>query len=162
MNPTGGWRANSGCAELARASGAERGSGSVLMIGVMAVVMAVAWGAAVVAGYLVAGHRAKSIADLAAVSGASAFVDGLDGCGTALRMVERQGATARCRQVGDQIDFVITVTAAVQVPAAMPGLPTEVSAVGHAGPTTTGEPAGESAGESGRESAVVGGSRQGR
>ena len=56
-------------------------------------------------------------------------------------MVERQRATARCQQVGDQIDFVITVTAVVQVPAPLPILPSEVSAVGHAGPMTTGEAA---------------------
>lgn len=123
----------------------ERGSGTVLMIGVLAVVMSVAWGATVIAGYLAAGHRAKSVADLAAVSGASAYLGGGDGCATARRMAERQRARARCQQVGDQIDFVITVTAAVRVPAALPGLPTEVSAVGHAGPTTTGETAGNRA-----------------
>ncbi len=120
----------------------ERGGGTMIMIGVLAVVMSVAWGATVIAGYLVAGHRAKSIADLAAVSGASVYVSGGDGCATARRMAERQQATARCQLVGDEIDFVITVTATVRVPAPLPILPSEVSAVGHAGPTTTGDAAG--------------------
>lgn len=130
----------------------------MLMIGVMAVVMAVAWGATVIAGYLVAGHRATSIADLAALSGASAFAGGGDGCETARRMAERQRATARCRQVGDRIDFVITVTAVVRVPAAAPGLPTEVTAVGHAGPITTGESL-DDAGRNGRGGEVGTGNR---
>ncbi len=115
----------------------ERGSGTMIMIGVMAVVVSVAWGATVIAGYLVAGHRAKSIADLAAVSGASAARAGDDGCATAQQLARRQQATARCEFVGDEIDFVVTVTAEVVVPSALPGLPSRVGAVGHAGPTTT-------------------------
>jgi secretion/DNA translocation related TadE-like protein len=115
------------------------------MIGVVAVVMAVFWAAIVIAGYLLAGHRAKSAADLAALSGASALVGGRDGCPVAVQIAARQGAAARCRRVGDQIDFVITVTATVRVSAAVPGLPSQVSAVGHAGPVTTGD-AGEEVG----------------
>lgn len=139
MSPTRHGCFSSRCAGRQLIERTERGGGSVLMIGLLAVVMAMAWGATVIAGYLVAGHRATSIADLAALSGASAFAGGRDGCGTARRVAERQHAKAHCRQVGDQIDFVITVTAVVRVPAALPGLPTEVRAVGHAGPAASGE-----------------------
>ena len=136
MRSDGAARAPRSAAHQARD---DHGGGSMIMIGVVAVVMAVAWGATVIAGYLVAGHRAESIADLAALSGASAYLSGGAGCATAQQMVERQGGTARCRQVGDRIDFVITVIAEVQVPAPLPGLPSRVAAVGHAGPTTTAE-----------------------
>jgi secretion/DNA translocation related TadE-like protein len=124
----------------------ERGSGSMIMIGVVALVMTVAWGATVIAGYLVAGHRASSVADLAALSGASAQLSGGDACDTADRMAHRQHATARCQLVGDRIDFVITVTAEVRVPVALPGLPSRVRAIGHAGPTSTGAATSEQAG----------------
>ena len=115
----------------------ERGSGSMLMIAMIVVVLALAWAAVVIAGYLVAAHRAKSVADLAAVSGASAVLAGQEGCPTAHRIAERRRATARCQQVGDAIDFVVTVTAEVTVPIVFPGLPPKLSATGHAGPTTT-------------------------
>lgn len=107
------------------------------MIAMLVVVLSLTWAATIVAGYLVAAHRARSIADLAAVSGASAVVRGNQGCPTVQRTVERQSARARCTQVGDTIDFVVTVTATVRVPVTFPGLPAEVSATGHAGPTAT-------------------------
>lgn len=118
----------------------ERGSGSMLMIGMLTVVLSLGWAAVIVTGYLVAAHRARSVADLAALSGASSVQRGDEGCAVARRMAERQGATARCSQVGDAIDFVVTVTATVTVPFTFPGLPAEVSATGHAGPTGTGTP----------------------
>jgi secretion/DNA translocation related TadE-like protein len=116
----------------------ERGSGSMLMIAMLVVVLSLAWAAAVIAGYLVAAHRARSIADLAAISGAAAVRQGGEGCPAVRRIVERQGATARCSQVGDAIDFVVTVTVQVSVPTTFPGLPSKVSGTGHAGPTVTG------------------------
>jgi secretion/DNA translocation related TadE-like protein len=117
----------------------------MLMIGMLTVVLSLAWAAVIIAGYLVAEHRARSVADLAALSGASAVqrgdqpgeIGGDQGCAVARRMAERQGATARCSHVGDAIDFVVTVTATVPVPVTFPGLPGEVSATGHAGPTGT-------------------------
>lgn len=123
----------------------ERGSGTMIMIGVVIVVLALAWAATIIAGYLLAGHRAKSAADLAAVSGASAVLRGEQGCPTARRVAARQRAVARCEQVGDTLDFVVTVHALVTVPLTFPGLPTQVGATGHAGPTVTGEVAGAAA-----------------
>ncbi len=109
----------------------------MLMIAMIIVVLALGWAATVIAGYLVAAHRAKSVADLAAVSGASAVLAGGEGCAAAHRIAERQRATAQCHQVGDAIDFVVTVTAVVAVPTTFPGLPDKISATGHAGPATT-------------------------
>jgi secretion/DNA translocation related TadE-like protein len=123
-------------------AGDERGSGTMIMIGVVVVVLALAWAATVISGYLLAGHRAKSAADLAAVSGASAVLRGEQGCPTARRIAARQRAVARCEQVGDTIDFVVTVHAVVTVPLTLPGLPTQVGATGHAGPTVTGAATG--------------------
>ena len=115
----------------------ERGSGSVLVMAVMVVVLAVASAGILVAGYLVGAHRAKSVADLAAVSGAAAVVAGGDGCATARRVATRSGVVvSRCQQVGDQIDFVVGVTATVTAPVGVPGLPRHISAVAYAGPTS--------------------------
>jgi secretion/DNA translocation related TadE-like protein len=117
----------------------ERGSGSVLMVAVMVVVLALSGAAILIAGYLVAAHRAKSVADLAALSGATAVLEGGDGCATAGSVATRSGVSvSSCQQIGDQIDFVVTVTATVTVPVSLPRLPRQVSAVGHAGPTGVG------------------------
>lgn len=117
----------------------ERGSGTVLTVGLMGLVLALAGAAMVVAGYLVAAHRAKAAADLGALSGAAAVRSGLDPCVAAARAAEGQRAEVRrCERVGDQIDFVVTVTAQVTVGVRVPGLPRTLAAVGHAGPTRSG------------------------
>ena len=117
----------------------ERGSGSVLMVGVMAVIMMLAVGAICIAGYLVAGRRARAAADLAALSGAVAVSRGGDGCAAARANARRNNASViACDVVGDQIDFVVTVTAEVEVVAMMRGLPTRVRALAYGGPVTNG------------------------
>jgi secretion/DNA translocation related TadE-like protein len=116
----------------------EHGSGSMIMISVIVVVMMLASAATIIAGYLVAGHRAKAAADLSAISGASAVLSGNEGCATARRIAGRQRASATCTQVGDAIEFVITVTAAVEVPVTFPGLPSLIEATAHAGPSLSG------------------------
>lgn len=109
------------------------------MLGILLVVMAVSVAAIVISGYLLGGHRAKSVADLAALSGAAAVLSGGDGCAAARALAARQAvAVTACDQVGDQIDFVVTVRATVRVANVPPGLPRSISAVGHAGPTGTG------------------------
>jgi secretion/DNA translocation related TadE-like protein len=118
---------------------AERGSGSLLMVGLMAVIVVMAAAAVCAAGYLVAGRQARSAADLAALSGAVAIEQGGDGCAAARSNASRNRARAvACERVGDQIDFVITVTAEVKVTAPMRGLPTRVRAVAYAGPAGSG------------------------
>ena len=114
----------------------ERGAASILMIGLMAVVVMLGSAAIVIAGYLEAHHRARAAADLAALSGAVAYQQGHDPCAQADRTARGNGATARdCDQVGDQIDFVVTVRVAVFIRLRIPGLPRTAEAEAYAGPT---------------------------
>ena len=120
---------------MSRSRQRERGSASVLMLGVMAVVMALSFAAMVVAGYLVAVHCARGAADLAALSGAAAYQQGHDACGRARQVTRADGAAVvTCEQVGDLVDFVVTVEVQVAVRTPMAGLPRFVRAQAHAGP----------------------------
>jgi secretion/DNA translocation related TadE-like protein len=110
----------------------------MLMIGVMIVITVLALTGTCVAAYAVAVHRARAAADLAALSGAVAWSAGEDGCAAARTIARANGTTlADCDQVGDRIDFVITVRVDREVPPMMlPGLPPTVSAKAHAGPVS--------------------------
>lgn len=106
----------------------------MVMVGVMLVVTAFSLVAVCFAGYLVAAHRARAAADLASLSGAVAISKGQHGCGSARDNADANGAVvASCDQVGDQVDFVITVHVQVSVEVLFPGLPSVVSATAHAG-----------------------------
>jgi secretion/DNA translocation related TadE-like protein len=106
----------------------------MLMVGVMTVVLMFGLMGMCVAGYLVAGHRARSAADLAALSGASAFAAGKDACGAAQQNALRNDArVVSCKQVGDLVDYVVTVRIQVRVQARVAGLPTTLEVVAHAG-----------------------------
>jgi secretion/DNA translocation related TadE-like protein len=113
----------------------ERGSGSLLMVGVMAVVGVVSMMAMVAAVYLVAGHRAHGAADLAALSGATAYAQGRSPCPAAARLARaNDAALVRCDRVGDDVDYVVSVTVEVEVGLRVPGLPRALSGRAHAGP----------------------------
>lgn len=115
----------------------ERGVGTLVMVGVMAVVLALSLVAICIAGYLVAAQHARTAADLAALSGASTFAAGGDACSAARKNAGRNGASVTsCNQVGDQIDFVVTVGTSVSVGVRVPGLPWTVNAVAYAGSTS--------------------------
>jgi secretion/DNA translocation related TadE-like protein len=106
----------------------------MLMIGVLAVVLMLSVSGVVVAGYLVAAHRVRTAADLAALSGAAAQASGSDGCPAARSNARSNGARlVECGQVGDSVDFVVTVRAEVEVDVLFPGLPKRLRAVAHAG-----------------------------
>jgi len=112
----------------------DRGSASVLMAGLMGVLVLLMGAAMLVAGFAVAHHRARAAADLAAVSGAMVFAQGGDACRQARRSAQDNGASVRsCEQVGDQIDYVVTVRVAIPVRTRVRGLPDRVEAVAHAG-----------------------------
>jgi secretion/DNA translocation related TadE-like protein len=113
----------------------ERGSGTLLVVGVMGVVAAVATMAMVAAVYLVAGHRAHGAADLAALSGAAAYAEGRSPCPAAARLARANDARlTRCDRVGDDVDYVVSVTVEVAVGLRVPGLPRALSGRAHAGP----------------------------
>ncbi len=112
----------------------ERGSGTMLMVGIMVVVVMFSLAGVCIAGYLVGVHRVRAAADLAALSGASALVADRDGCAAARRNARANDAqVVSCEHVGDAIDFVITVRAEVTVAITVPGLPHRISAVAYAG-----------------------------
>jgi secretion/DNA translocation related TadE-like protein len=104
------------------------------MTAIMSVVVLLGAAAAVVAGYLASHHQARSAADLAALSGAAAYAKGEDACAQARRIARQNGGRAtRCNQVGDEVDFVVTVRVVVAVRVRSPGLPRQVEAEAHAG-----------------------------
>ena len=112
----------------------ERGSGTMLMVGVCAVVMMLAFAAMLISGYVIAAHRARAAADLAALSGATAAGQGGDPCVTArANAAAHRAQVVACERVGDQIDYVVTVTASVRVTLTAPGLPTRVTSIAYAG-----------------------------
>jgi secretion/DNA translocation related TadE-like protein len=114
---------------------AERGSASILMIGIIAVVVALSSAALVIAGYATGYHRARAAADLSALSAAAAFQQGRDACAQARQTARQNGARLnRCDLVGDAIDFVITVGVSVVARTRIPQLPRMVTAEAHAGP----------------------------
>lgn len=112
----------------------ERGVGTIVMIGVMAVMLALSLAGVCIAGYWLAAQRARTAADLAALSGATAYSAGGDPCAAARRNARHNDASvARCDQVGDALDFVVTVETEVRVRVHVPGLPQQISAVAYAG-----------------------------
>src|SRR4029450_12067207 len=97
---------------------------SVLMAGIMGVVVALSSTALVIAGYAVGYHRARAAADLSALSGAAAFQQGPDPCVQAALTARHNGARVdRCSQVGDAVDFVVTVRVSVVTRTRMPHMP---------------------------------------
>jgi secretion/DNA translocation related TadE-like protein len=103
------------------------------MVGVMAVLMMLAFAGVVGAAYLTALHRARSSADLAALSGAVEVQRGGNACEVAGRTAEENWTRLiSCELVGDQIDFVVTVRVACGVHGPG-GLPAAVEAVAYAG-----------------------------
>lgn len=112
----------------------ERGGGTVLMVAVCAVVMVLGYTAMIIAGYAIAAHRARAVADLAALSAATVASQGGDPCSAARSNARAQRAEiVACDRVGDQIDFVVSVTARVDATLGVPGLPRQIAAVAHAG-----------------------------
>ena len=104
------------------------------MVGVMIVVLAVSLLGVGVAGYLVSVHRARSAADLAALSGAVAYSLGGDACARSTSTAVANAATVTdCTADGDQVDFVVSVTVSVKVGRTVPGLPDRISARACAG-----------------------------
>ena len=120
---------------MRRIARSELGGASVLMVGILGVVVALSSAAIVIAGYAVGYHRARAAADLSALSGAVAFQQGRDPCGqAALTARHNRARLDRCSQVGDAVDFVVTVRVSVEARTRIPKLPRTVAAEAHAGP----------------------------
>jgi len=82
---------------------------------------------------VLAGHRARAAADLAALAGATAAAEGLDACRTAQAVAEVNGGVlTSCRFAGTPTSFVVSVTVAVRTGLRAP-LPDAVHADAKAG-----------------------------
>ena len=113
----------------------ERGNATALMVGVMGVVVALSSAALVIAGYAVGFHQARAAADLSALSGAAAFQQGREPCAQAALTAKHNGARMdHCSQVGDAVDFVVTIRVSVVAGTRLPQVPRTVAAEAHAGP----------------------------
>lgn len=88
---------------------ADRGSASVWLAGLMALIALVTT-IGIVRGTAVIGrHRAEVAADLAALAGATALADGLDACAQAASFAVRNGATlTACVVVGQDVEVVVS------------------------------------------------------
>lgn len=112
----------------------ERGAATSLVVGAIAIVLTVSLAIGIVTGYLLATHRVRQAADLAALSGAQRLAGGESGCSVAEATARANGArVANCTEVGDALEFAVTVEARVDVTPAIAGLPPEVSATSSAG-----------------------------
>jgi secretion/DNA translocation related TadE-like protein len=113
----------------------ERGSATALIVGIMGVVVVLSSAALLIAGYAVGFHRARAAADLSALSGAAAFQQGREPCAQAALTARQNGARVdRCSQMGDAVDFVVTVRVSVVARTRIPNMPRTVGAEAHAGP----------------------------
>jgi secretion/DNA translocation related TadE-like protein len=120
---------------MSRIVRSELGSATALMVGIMGVVVTLSSAALVIAGYAVGCHRARAAADLSALSGAAAFQQGREPCAQAALTARQNGArVVRCNQVGDAVDFVVTVRVSVVAGTRIPHMPRTVAAEAHAGP----------------------------
>ncbi|MFD6141594.1 Rv3654c family TadE-like protein [Promicromonospora sp. NPDC060271] len=116
-----------------RSSGrsSERGAGTVLVLGVVAAILVLAFGIAALGAAQNARGAAQVAADLGALAGATALRDGFDPCGTARSAVARNGAAvAACEELGGGVVRVV----ATRIAAGPGGVLGEARASARAGP----------------------------
>lgn len=108
----------------------------MLMVAVVAVVLTATVGGLGVGSAVVAAHRARAAADLAALAGATGLArgQGRDGaCSTAASVARRNGAVLTA--CGTAADGSILLRARTAVAFGLPGLPRSARALSRAGPT---------------------------
>lgn len=117
------------------AGGRERGAGTVLVLGVVAVTLVLVLGLAALAQAQAARGTARSGADLAALAAASAARDGWDACARADEVAERnQTAVTAC---GEQGGGVVRVDVVSRTGVTLFGVALgRASAAARAGPAT--------------------------
>lgn len=116
--------------------GRDRGSGTVAVLGVVGVLLAMTVGALTVVSAVVASHRAQSAADLAALAAGAALVAGEGSgaaCGRGVAVAARNGGSVTSCRAGPDL----SVELVVDVPATMPRLGA-ATARARAGPATGG------------------------
>lgn len=113
----------------------ERGSGTIAAVGAAGVILICLTGGLALASAVHASHRARAVADLAALAAASALQRGAPptaACAQALQVARSNDAGLRGCAVRDDLSAVVEVSAVVAL--AMPGLPAEATARSRAGP----------------------------
>lgn len=111
----------------------ERGSGTVLVTGVVGVLLVLTAAAIQLGAAAGAAHRARTAADLAALAGASALQQGTgDPCSRASELVTRNGARLLSCTLGAAESVWVRVS--TDVPALWPGVPRVATATARAGP----------------------------
>ena len=93
----------------------ERGAATVLVIGVVVALLVVTTGGLFIATAVVASHRARLAADLAALAGATALRDAATverACAAARRVAKLNGAElGACQARGAELELTVTVVA---------------------------------------------------
>lgn len=114
----------------------ERGSGTVLVIGVVVAVLVLTTGGLLIGGAVVASHRARLAADLAALAGAALLRDSAlpdRACAGAGRVAALNDAhLVSCSAAGLEVELTVTVRA--------PGWSEQARARSRAGPATEPSP----------------------
>ena len=114
---------------------AERGSGTIAAVGAAGVILICLTGGLALASAVHASHRARAVADLAALAAASALQRGAQpaaACGQAHQVARSNDAGLRGCAVRDDLSAVVEVSSVVTL--AVPGLPAEATARARAGP----------------------------
>lgn len=116
----------------------DRGSATVFAAAISLILVMVASAAVVVVGVVLATHRARNAADLAALAAATVLAQGGDACSTARGNASANGAeVTNCLVTGDASSFVVRVTVAAATELKSP-LPNRVSAEAAAGNVISG------------------------
>ncbi len=116
----------------------ERGSGSALLSATVVTLGVVLWIGAVGGSYAVTLHRARAVADRAALAGAVAYAKGDRACPAVRNQAggeNRPVTVSECQATGDAYRYVVSVEVESRVPVKVVGLPRTVRAAAHAGPT---------------------------
>ncbi|MBI4899169.1 MAG: hypothetical protein HY829_01685 [Actinobacteria bacterium] len=111
----------------------DEGFATMFTAGIALVLVMAATVAVTVVAIVLAGHRARTSADLAALAAAAAEISGLGACNAARANAHANRAhITTCRVEGELSSFVVSVTVAVDTGLGPP-LPPEVTAESHAG-----------------------------
>jgi len=115
----------------------ERGSGTVLMMGVMTLTAMTAFVAACLMSWIRCVHQTRSVADLAALAGAEALNAGRDACDTAaVTATSNRTTMTACVIESNGIDFVVRVTVQMDAKPQVPFGPTQFVHTSEAGHVT--------------------------
>jgi len=112
---------------------AERGSGTVLVLAAIGVLLVLATAGLQLGAAATAAHRARTAADLSALAGATALQEGGDvPCALVAEVAGRNGADVIACSLG--VGESVTVRVSIEVTTRWPGVPHRAVASARAGP----------------------------